>query len=369
MAHAVSATFRQALTTSHRISVRVDAYMGGTLTASDIPISDGMVTLDRGSKVRRSLSLTVSDVKYLPWNVTDPLASYGQYLVVYRGIISGGSPPEMIRQGTFRIDEPSGDVHFGPVTLTGKSSEAAIQDDRFIYPTTTQGRGNCVDVITYLIRQSLPSAVIVNQTVGTRNPPCAVATWDAQADRWDAVTQIATAMRAEIYVDALDRFVIADVPMVSSVAVAWEISDGEGGTLMSSARTMTRTTVYNGVVVSGENTASNTAPVSAVAYDNSPTSPTRWGGPFGKVPKFYSSALMSSAGDCQAAADSMLFDATAPNVQTSITAVPNPALEAGDCLRITHDGHKELFIAQSVGIPLTAEGQSTLTLRGGKEEA
>ncbi|MFJ9213004.1 DUF5047 domain-containing protein [Streptomyces sp. NPDC102264] len=342
---------------------------GGVLVAADLPIADGSVTLDRGSKVRRSLSLTVSDVKFIPWNATDPLAVYGQQLVVSSGIVMGNSPPEMVPLGTFRIDEPTADVHFGPVTLTGKSSEAIIQDDRFIVPTTTRGYGTCIDAITYLIRQSLPSAVIVNQTAGTRNPSCAVATWDAQSDRWDAVTQIATAMNAEIYVDALDRFVIADIPSVSSAAVAWDIADGEGGTLMSAARSMSRTSVYNAVVASGENTASGTAPVSAVSYDNAPTSPTRWGGPFGKVPRFYSSPFLVTSGDCQAVADSMLFDATAPNIQTAITAAPNPAAEAGDCVRVLYGERKEMFILQSIGIPLTAEGTSSMTLRGGKEEA
>lgn len=56
---------------------------------------------------------------------------------------------------------------------------------------------------------------------------CAVATWDANADRWDAVVQIAMAMNAEIYVDALDRFVIVDIPTVDTAAVAWEVADGE----------------------------------------------------------------------------------------------------------------------------------------------
>ncbi|CAO0836159.1 hypothetical protein SMICM17S_07166 [Streptomyces microflavus] len=95
----------------------------------------------------------------------------------------------------------------------------------------------------YLIRQTLPDAVIVNTTAGSRNPACAIATWDAGADRWDAVQQIALSMQAEIFVDALDRFVIADIPDVSTAAVVCAIAEGEGGTLMSAARAMSRTAV------------------------------------------------------------------------------------------------------------------------------
>ncbi|MGP3750889.1 DUF5047 domain-containing protein [Streptomyces sp. IBSNAI001] len=364
----VSPQFLTALTTSHSMTVSVSAMYDGLVTVPDLPVSDGAVTVDRGSKVRRTLSLTVSDPKLLPWGELDPLAVYGQKLVVSRGIRFAGGAVESVPLGTFRIDEPQGDTLLGPVTLTGQSSECYIIDDKFMVPATTRGYATCVDAMTYLIRQTLPDAVIVNATAGNRNPACAVATWNAGSDRWDAVQQIALAMQAEIYVDALDRFVIADIPNVMSSSVVWDIAEGEGGTLMSAARAMSRTAVYNAVVASGENVAANSVPVSAVAYDTDPNSPTRWSGPFGHVPKTVSSSLWTTTGACQAAANYLLFDATARNVQLSISAIPNPALEAGDCLRISHTGRKELAIAQAFTIPLTAEGSSTLTLRGGKEE-
>jgi hypothetical protein len=361
--------FRQSLAQSHQRVTTVDAYYAGALTRSALPVADGAVTLDRGSTVRRTLSLTISDVALLPWEASDPLAVYGQTLTVATGIRYGNGAEELVPLGTFRIDEPEANVYAGPITLTGKSLECAIQDDNFLAPATTRGYSTCVDAITGFIQQTIPAAVVVNQTSDNRNPACAVSTWDAQASRWEAVTQIATAMHAEIYVDALGRFVIRDFPNPLTDPVVWDIAEGEGGTLMSAARKMSRASVCNAVVVSGENASSNTAPVSAVAYDDEPTSPTRWTGPYGHVPKFYSSSLLTTVGACQAVADSMLFDAIAPNIQTSITALPNPALEAGDCVRVAYAGRKELFIVQSVSIPLTIAGSYSLTLRGGKEDA
>lgn len=363
----VSPLFLQALTTSHTIVTRVDAYYNGALTKADIPISDGSVSVDRGSKTRRSLSLTVSDLSYLPWDVTDPLGVYGQTLVVSRGIRFAHGD-EVVPLGTFRINEPAGDVHQGPVTLTGVTAEATIQDDTFMVPTSTKGYGNCVQAIEFLIRQTIPDAPIVNLTADNRNPVCPVATWDAGGDRWDAVVQIATAMGAEIFVDVIGRFVIVDLPDPLTAPVVWDIAEGESGNLVSASRQMSRTNVFNAVVVSGENAASEAAPVSAVAYDNEPTSPTRWGGPYGKVPKTYSSALVVTQGDAQSLANYMIADLTAPNVQSSISAIPNPALEGGDCLRLSVRGRNELFIAQSFSVPLTAEGDFPITLRGGKED-
>lgn len=359
--------FRQALTSSHRMAVQVDAYYDGQLTYANLPIADGAVTLDRGSKVRRSLSLTLADLSLLPWDPADPLAVYGQELVVKRGIpLAGGT--EWVPLGTFRIDEPSANVRLGPLTLTGKSAEISIQDAKFIEPTSSRGYATCMDVIEFLIRDVLPGAAIINSTAGVRNPVCPIADWNANADRWDAVTQVARAMHAEIYCDASNRFVVSDVPDPLTAPVVWDIADGEKGTLISAARTLSRSSVYNAVVVTGENTSSGNAPVSAVAYDDDPTSPTRWGGPYGKVPTTYPSALLTSAADCQAVADSMLFDATAPNVQVEISASPNPGLEPADCVRVRYAGRRNLFIIQALTIPLTAQGTASITLRGGKED-
>ncbi|MFF1625566.1 DUF5047 domain-containing protein [Streptomyces sp. NPDC058272] len=365
----ITAVFRATLATSHTMVARVDAYYAGQLTIANLPFTDGSVSVDRGSKTRRSLSLTIADPKYLPWNALDPLAAYGQQLVVSRGIRFANGAEEWIPLGTFRINEPSGDVHLGPVSVTGTTMEAAIIDDKFQAPTSTRGYGGCVDAIEALIRQTLPDATIVNLTAGARNPACAVATWDAGGDRWDAVTQIALAMQAEIYVDAQNRFVITDLPDVINGPVAWDIAEGEGGTLISSARTMPRTGVYNAVMASGENSSAGTAPVSAVATDNNPSSPTRWGGPFGKVTKQISSALWTTVGTCQAVAEFALYDAVAPNVQASIDSLPNPALEGNDIIRLTHVGRKERWLVQSLAVPLTASGNFSINLRGGKDDA
>ncbi len=364
----VSPTFLRTLATSHTMVARVDAYYAGQLVRASVPFSSGSVTVDRGSKTRRKLSLTVSDPALLPWGATDVLAPYGQQLVVSRGIRYTNGAEEWVPLGTYRIDNPSGDTHFGPVTVAGTTMESAIIDDKFQVPTTTRGMGGCVDAITTLIRQTLPDAVVTNLTSGNRNPAVAIATWDAGADRWDAVVQIALAMSATIYVDAQNRFVITDLPDVVNDPVAWDITDGEGGNLISSARSINRTGVCNAVVASGENTASGAAPVSAVARDTDPNSPTRWGGQFGKVTKFISSALWITQGDCQNAANFALFDAIAPNLETSLDVLPNPAIEGDDIVRLINAGRKERYLVQAATIPLTATEDFSITLRGGKED-
>ncbi|MFI8084359.1 DUF5047 domain-containing protein [Kitasatospora sp. NPDC086009] len=367
--YTVSPAFMAALSTSHQVVTRVDAYLGGVLTVADLPHTGGSVTVDRGSKVRRSLSLTLADPAYLPWDVSDPLAVYGQQLAVSRGIQFPDGSVELAPLGLFRVDEPSGDVDMGPVTVSGKSSEAIIQDARFLAPWSTADASSTVGAITDLIHDVIPTATVVNLTAGGRDQACATVVWDAQADRWDAVTQLATSMRAEVYVDVSDRFVLVDVPDLSAALPVWDVAEGPTGTLIAAGRTMSRAGVYNAVIASGESTASGIPPVSGSAYDTDPASPTRWGGPYGKVPRFYSSGLLTTSADCDAVAATLLRDALAPNVQTSISSLPNPALEAGDCLRLTYaGGRRDLVLAQAFSVPLDVDGDFAITLRGSKED-
>ncbi|WP_459650256.1 DUF5047 domain-containing protein [Kitasatospora sp. Ki12] len=345
----------------------MDGTLAGTPTVTDLPIVGGAVSVDRGSKVRRSLSLTVADPSYLPWAATDPLAVYGQQLIVSRGIQFPDGTREMCPLGTFRVDEPSGDVDMGPVTLTGKSLEAAVQDDRFSAPRSTSGHSSTVGAITALIQETLPSAVIVNAT--GRDQPCSTVVWDAQADRWDAVTALATSMHAECYVNVLGQFVIADVPDLTTATPVWDIAEGPTGNLIAAGRKLSRAGVYNAVVVSGESAVSGIPPVSATAQDTDPTSPTRWDGPYGRVPRFYNSGLLTTTAQCAAVAATMLRDAIAPTVETSISSLPNPALEAGDCLRLRYAGGRtERVLAQSFSVPLDVTGAFAIILRGSKAD-
>lgn len=366
--YAVTSQFLAALKASHAATVKADAYYNGSLSMANVPIADGTVTVDRGSKVRRTLNLTVADPGLLPWGSTETLAPYGQQLVVQAGIQYPSGSVEWCPLGTFTIDSPSGDTEglTTQLTLTGSSAELLLQDSPFTAATSTKGYATCVDAITALIHAILPSATIVNSTSDGRNPAIPVKTWDAGADRWDAIAEIAAAMSAEIGVDAQNRFVISEIPNpAAATSSVWDVA--YGGVLVRDTRGMARSGVYNGVLVTGENTSSNAPPVSYLATDSSSTSPTRWGGPLGQKLRVVSSPLVTTTGAAQSLAQALLRDALMPNISASVDVIPNPALDAGDILRLVHaSGTKELAALQAMTFPLSLGGQCTLTLRGNK---
>lgn len=361
---APSSRFLPTLRESHVPYTRVQLMRADGVVV-DLPHTDGSVTVDRGNAVRRTCSVTVPDISLLPMTPTDQLAVYGARLRIRRGVIYGDGTVESVPLGLFRIDGISGDPALGPVTINGSGLEASIADDKFITPYTTRGGTAAVTAITGLIQDSMPGAVVVNRatdaTIGTM-------TWDVQGDRWAAVQECATAIGAEVYADADGQFIIAELPDLLTAPVAWDVDAGETGVLISAERSFSREGMYNYVVASGENAEDNAPPVTGSASDTDPTSPTYVSGPFGRVPKFYSSATLINSSLAQGAANKLLRDAVKPNATVTLTSLPNPCLEPGDVLRVTYeDGRRELQQVQGFSISL---GLDTITIQtiGGKQD-
>lgn len=324
----------------------------------------GSVPVDRGSQSRRTCSVTVADTTLIPRNPTDKLSIYGARLRIARGVAYADGSSELVPIGVFRVDEVGGDVDEGPVTISGKSLECVIADDKFTAPY--KATGTAVGAITALIVRSIPDASI--NSTGATDAAIGPRTFDIEGDPWTAVQEIGTAIGAEVYCDADGVFVIAELPDLATATPAWTISAGEGGAYVQASRSMSAAGVFNGVLARGENTESNVAPVSALVVDTTAGSPTLWGGPFGKRPMFYSSATLTTGAACTAAATLKLRAAVAPNATADISSLPNPALEPGDVIRVVYpDGSKELHQVQSFSVPLEAGGSFAIQTISAKE--
>ncbi|MEU3654456.1 DUF5047 domain-containing protein [Streptomyces sp. NPDC032161] len=264
---------------------------------------------------------------------------------------------ELVPLGVFRLDEAGGDPTLGPVTLTGKSLECVIADDKFTAPY--RATGTVSSAITELIHRSLPTADVL---VLSSNPPIGSRTWDTGSDPWAAVQEIAAVAGAEAYTNASGVFVVAPLPNLLTTPPAWTVAAGEGGVYITGTRSMSSADVYNGVLARGENAQDGAPPVSYLAVDTDPLSPTRWGGPYGRRPDFYESSTLTTTGACQAAAELRLAAARAPNAKGDFSSLPNPALEPGDVLRVVHPtGLRELHQVQAVTVPLGPDGDFPIT--------
>lgn len=360
----VSPRFLAALTESHQIATEVKLFRADGRVET-LPHTGGSVTVDRGQATRRTCSVTLADTSLIPLTASAKLSVYGAQLRISRGVRYPDGSTEMVPLGLFRIDGVSGDVDEGPVTISGKSLEAMVADDKFTEAIKVSG--TAVGAVTSLIQASLPAATVVNRatdnTIGPR-------TYDVEGDRWAAVAECAAAIGAEVYADADGVFIVSELPDLLTVTPVWTISAGEGGAYISASRGMSLDGVYNGCLAKGENTEADAPPVSALVVDDDPTSPTYWSGPFGHRPDFYSSATLTSVNACTSAATLRLRASRAPNASADITSLPNPALEPGDVIRVVYpNGTKELHQVQSFAVPLDTSGEFTLATISAKEDS
>lgn len=355
----VTTQFLDALRRSHVTVFNVDAYRGAVLLASDLPISGGSVTVDGGSQVRRTLSVTIADPSLDP--KVDPLAvlaPFGSDLIVKRGIRFPNGTVEWAPLGRFRIESVQAAVAQDAIAVTGSDRAAYVKDARFTAITQSNTSNTVVAEITRLLTEALPGLTVTNLTTATNSTPSVY--WER--DRWEAIEQLGQAIGADVYFDPTGNGVIAPAPAISNTP-AWWVDAGELGVMVNGGRETSREYTYNGVVASGES-GGDTPPVTATVWDTNPASPTYWLGTFGKKPYFYVSPLLTTGAQCTSAATSMLNRVRGMIRQLDLSCVPNPALESGDVIRVRFpDGATETHLVDSFTVPLDPSTAMSLKTR------
>lgn len=320
----------------------------------DIPVRSGTVELDGTADVFATLDLEIPGVDpatgrpWFPRRSADMLAPYGAELFIRVGVDLGDrtlwSP-----LGYFRIDDlDQPDAPDGPIRISGSDRMAGIIDARLVEPMEFGRSATYAQVVTALVQDAHPLAVVAfdddsgDRTIGRR--------LIVEEDRYEALRDLAESLGKLVRWDGEGILRVADAP--DATVPVWHVRAGRHGVLVSAQRRVTRQGIYNAVVAQGE--ATSGAPARAVVVDDGPRSPTRWGGPFGKVPRFYSSPLLTTRGQARAAAASILRRSLGMPYSVSLGAVTNPALRPHDPIRVTlRDGSRDLHIVDTVSIPLT----------------
>jgi hypothetical protein len=353
---------RAQLATSHTIDVRavVDSPTFGTRY---LPIVDGAVEVDAGSQVRRTATI-VTDPNLWPTTPDDLLAPFGTTCRIDRGIvIPGQDEPEWVPLGLFYLSKNqrtrSASATSAPtVSLVDLSQRVA--EARFEAPTQTLSGATYVSEITRLIREVLGATWPVVDLTGS-TAVCPV--MEMQRERWqDGIEKLSDAIGAETFFDQTGAAVIRSQPTLSDVTV-WYARTGPAGNILSTDEEWNRDDVWNVWVVSGVR-ADGTPPVSATVADTDPLSPTYVSGPFGRKPRFYSTPLATTTGQCTTIGQAMLARYTGRGCRVGLNLFVNPAIDAGDVIDVTdEDLGRAQHIIDKVTIPLGTGGSQPLETR------
>lgn len=361
---ATTGLIERAIAGPHRMVVEARAVAPGQTGPDpdgvELEVISGDVRLDGTADVYGTLELETT-ARWWPRRATDPLAPYGQEVYVRRGIDLGGGGTLWVPLGYYRVDRVDQDDATGGVIRVGASDRmAAVIDARFVSPRQILAGTLVGAAVRDLVGEAYPGAVVAfddESEFAALSRSIVV-----EESRYDALREIVTALGKVMHFDGEGRLVIRSTPSPTGPP-RWSVRAGQGGVLVNAARSLSREGVYNGVIVRGEG-GDTTAPVLAVVVDGDPRSPTRWGGPFGNVPRFWSSPLITDAEAAEKAATTMLTRYLGLPYAVDYSQVPNPALRPWDTVRVVYDdGTRESHVVESVTIPLAEDVAQTATTR------
>ena len=339
---------------SYRFRRTIDAWYDGNLLADDLPVSEASEEVDLANKVPERITLTVPredrGVNWSPTTYDHPLAANGQRLVVSLGVDVGNGEYETIQRGVYLVSESKRQGDSISVTATGLL--ALIDEARLVSPM--QPSGTLASTLRALVEPNL--TVVVDTTLADRPVPANVNFSD---DRLQAVLDLLDAWPATARVDP-QGFLSCTSATPATVPVL-ELTDGKGGTVITTTGTSTRADAYNCVVAQGTDPSGNE--VRGVAYM---TGYRAVGGPFNAaaVPYFFQSPLLTSNAQCIAAARTI---AARMQTQTAISfeveMVPHLGLQGGDLVSVTADDYDHLLCTvRRLTLPYQPSGTQTLTV-------
>ncbi|MDN5585942.1 MAG: DUF5047 domain-containing protein [Brevibacterium sp.] len=325
----------------------------------DLTVHDGSISGASTSQVRwtaRGIIVSGAEIG------RRALSPYGARIRVFMRMHYDRNTYESVPLGVYRVEEVSQQgLRTGRAQLDGLSLEAQVQDERFTSPRSLDiGPGEYW--VTKLIKEVLPE-IGISWRLGSSLVPQLV----EEKDRWGLIDgrsrdpSIAKSLGGRVFCDSRGSFVAAPVPTLEDPPV-WSLSAGPGGALVEPQQTLSREGVYNQVVASGASESGQPPVGPAVASDDDPVSPTYYKGPFGAVPLFYTSKLLTTFQQCQAAALGLLAPRLGLKQTVSVSSLLNYALEPDDVITVTMpDGHNENHIIDSVTYPLTGGTMSLQT--------
>lgn len=366
----VSNRFLAALRGSHKSVPRARLITPGAEGADppgrDLVVLGGTVSLDGTADVRGTLDLTIAE----PWptghGVTN-VVPYGAEIAVWRGIEYGNGDVERAPLGIYRITAVEQDsAPDGPLRVTAADRMSGLIESRLTQPAYGAATDTVYSVFGPLVHEVFPSLTVYWDDA-TWSSPIGRAVFEEE-DRHAFLLELVKGLGKIMYFRYDGGLIVKSPPDPS--AVQWTVDAGKFGVLTSVRRSLTREQVYNAVVARGEGT-DEIAPVVAVVADMDPASPTYWLGPFGKVPRFYTSPMLTTTTQAQGAARSILLTSVGLPYSVDLGALVNPALEPYDSVQVVYPEQRgrlpavsvETHVVDKVTVPLGPDQPMSIATR------
>lgn len=357
-----TALYKSVLHTPHKRAAYIDVYdIDGNIRQLGIPIVGGFVTANLTNRVTRSAQFDLSD-EFFPRSVDDVMSPYRAVVRIFAGTEYGNGTVEVFPIFTGRVYAVNRNAN-GSVTFRADDLAADVVACRFEQPVNSRTTAMATAEVQRLILQALPQATFgTNDVTDTLTPKL---TWDE--DRGQALDDLSEAMGGRWYALGNGDFVIREFIYAVGTPVQ-DFLDEPKGLLSDATTSVTRDGTANSVVVVAER-MDGTDPVRYVARDGTPSSPTEFTGPFGKVVQVIKVQTPLSTTAAQKLARTQLAAATALSEQWAVSVVPDYTMEPGDTAHLRYRELENNQVIDAITYPLMTKAPMRLETRSSVAEA
>ncbi len=255
--------------------------------------------------------------------------------------------------GEFMIDTVSEDHFPYTVKINGRDYTKKCMLSKFA-TATTFASGTAIETA---IKAMAQNAGIVKFLM----PPTGRAlgkdySYERGVSRWEAMKGIADAFGYELFFDAQGYLVMREYLDPVESPTAYTLATGPlQGNLVSYSKTVNDTRIYNKIVVTGESSDAIVIPVSAIATNTLPDSPTRIA-KLGERVYQYTSAFITTTQQAQDVADAFLKIHALEEFDLNFSSISLPWLEVGEIVEFLdprpNEGQPTRFLLSTLNLPL-----------------
>lgn len=345
-----SAAFDLAVTAGGNVvqSVNVQRIQPGgspvTLLTGLQPMPGSVIQIDRRAPIRRTIKLVLGATSgsLVPKLATDPLAPYGNELVVRMGFRYASGVTETVPVGVFRIEDVSSDTD-GKITISGRDRGSVIEQAKFELPYVLPVSTNLGTALRALVASRFPGTLSYAFSPTTVLTPATAIVYlegDTSGNPWQNAIDLATAAGFELFFDAAGAIVFQPIPNPVATSAVWTYSPGPAALMLSAQDDLTSKDVFNVIVIAGEGgplgvPGGAVNPIRSTTEVTDASSPIFPSGAFGRRPFFVNDPTIITQAQADAVAASLLLRYAGSGEVIGFTAAPHPALEGGDVARLT----------------------------------
>ena len=348
---------------SHPIRCRVEAWRGGEFLGV-VPILPGSMLKEAADQaVPETVEIVAAavdagGVSWIPGpSGMDGLDNYGQRLYITYSVGRADGTFVDVQLGWFVLDDWD-DNDDGTVSATAFGLLDVIRTAELLAPSSPPVGATFRSELVRLIGGRLP--VDLDAAPEDRDVPSSL-TW--QDSRLDAVTELLSAWPAAGYVDPSGTLVVEPAEPASWAADV--TLTAANATVVKRTSAGSRAGRYNVVVARGESQSDVNAPaVWDYAVDDDHRSPTWVDGPQGELVRKFSSPLLTTRSQCQAAARTLLAASLVQSRTIPVECIPDPRIGVGTRVDYLNDAGALLrTVVVASELPLTPDGGAqSLTL-------